>query len=95
MKKCTKREFEGIVDCIGELNNSFSGPTGEKLGQCVIIAGQEMDCLNRFAKILEFEFHIVEEFIDGNGEECIIVELGAANIETAPDLMQMKQLKKK
>lgn len=91
MKKCTKREFEGIVDCIGELNNSVSGPTGEKLGQCVIIAGQEMDCLNRMAKILEFKFHIVEELIDGNGETIgFIVELGAATIETAPDLMQMK-----
>ena len=90
MKKCTKREFEGIVDCIGVLNNSFSGPTGEKLGQCVIFAGEEMGCLNRMSKILEFEFHIVEEFIDRNSNRCIIVELGSANIETAPDLMQMK-----
>jgi len=72
------------------LNNSFSGPTGEKLGQCVIFAGEEMGCLNRMSKILEFEFHIVEEFIDRNSNRCIIVELGAATIETAPDLMQMK-----
>ena len=66
--------FEYLVESIGVINNTFSGPTGERDGECCLYL-YELDNLKNLANRFDFRFKITEEFIDGNGDDCIVVEL--------------------
>jgi hypothetical protein len=66
--------FEYLVESIGVINNTFSGPTGERDGECCLY-WYELDNLKDLANRFDFRFKITEEFIDGNGDDCLIVEL--------------------
>jgi len=70
----TKEKFELLVESIGVINNTVSGPTGERDGECCLYL-YELDNLKDLAERFCFEFKITEEFIDGNGDDCIVVEL--------------------
>ena len=66
--------FEYLVESIGVINNTVSGPTGERDGECCLY-WYELDNLKDMANRFDFRFKITEEFIDGNGDDCLIVEL--------------------
>jgi len=66
--------FEYLVESIGVINNTVSGPTGERNGECCLYL-YELDNLKNLANRFDFRFKITEEFIDGNGDDCIVVEL--------------------
>ena len=65
--------FQTLTNTMGENNNTFSGETEEKLGQVCIYA-YEKEQLDQMIKPFKLEYEIVEEFVDGNRDECLVLE---------------------
>jgi hypothetical protein len=71
----TVEKFERLFcESIGINNNTLSRPTGERDGECCLYL-YELDDLKNLANRFDFRFKITEEFIDGHGDDCIVVEL--------------------
>jgi hypothetical protein len=62
--------FEEMINTIAEMNGTVSGRVkeGEDL---FCIYKYEQEILDMFKGFVDFQYEVIEEFVDGNGEECI------------------------
>lgn len=74
----TKQLFIHLAEIVAIMTGTASGAYEDEdkiYDDTVIIYEYEQERFNNLCQFFELEYVVVEEFVDGNGDECMVLKL--------------------